>query len=110
LFIHPLETTDRGSTIFCIDDNNFIGRDTVFNDSGLLRCDAVTGKAVPSNLKNISPSTSRVDSHSTTASQPEYQNPQSPHCENFKTGTQFSVTDFIFTFIFFLSQALQKYR
>jgi len=28
-------------------------------------------------------------------------NPQSPHCENFKTGTQFSVIDFIFSFIFF---------
>jgi hypothetical protein len=63
--------------LFCTDDNNFIGKDTVLNDPSLLGCDAVTGKVVPSVLKNISPSAARVDSHSTTLSQPEYQNPQS---------------------------------
>jgi hypothetical protein len=73
--VYPLSTSTK--ELFCTDDNNLIGKDTVFIDSSLLVCDAVTGKVVPSVLKNIAPSASRVDSHSTIPSQPEYQNPQS---------------------------------
>jgi hypothetical protein len=37
--------------LFGINENKFIGKDTVFKDSSLLGCDAVTGKVVPSILK-----------------------------------------------------------
>jgi hypothetical protein len=97
--VYPLSTPIN--ELFCTDDNNFIGKDTVFNDSSLLGCDAVTGKVIPRVLKNISPSASRVDSHSSTASQPESSSLNNPTVKTSKLAHNFQLLILHFPSYFF---------